>query len=165
MICLCLLFRNFENEDKSTHSYILLLVIHSGIPTLLLSCTMLAAHLKTRLAELIGCSLMLSTLLVVYLSHLTDLFDWNEYTGEAQQYIVLLVFVFASVFTSIDFLWHLLYRQVYFWACAILLIYRRQLKEDHFDGYFCFIFSFILLLCLEMNSYTNHCSKATFFLH
>ena len=55
----------------------LMLVVHMGLPTLLLGLTMLATLFETRFMELAGLSISIPTVTIVYLTYLTEIFLTN----------------------------------------------------------------------------------------
>ena len=103
----------------------MMLVVHIGIPTLLLSATMLATSFNTRYIELAGLSIMLPTATIVCLTYQTEIFETDLVMRGSQNYVFTVFTCISFYFTGIDWLRHMVVRQGFFWIPAIIVIYHR----------------------------------------
>ena len=64
----------FLLSDEESNSVNIMLVVHTSIPTVLLTCVLVAAHYRDCFIEFAGSSVILPTLCIIYLTYFRDVF-------------------------------------------------------------------------------------------
>lgn len=116
-----------------------------------------------RFADLIGLSVMLPSLVIYYVSYLSDEFEMDEKSRNVQVQTVFLLMTVVTHFTAVDYVCHMVQRQIFFWAClGMMILVRYSHKENNI--YSGFSISLVIDLLFEAVLYTNYRAKATLFM-
>lgn len=135
-----------------------------GFPTLFLAFTVYMAYKNQKISELIGLSLMVPSLIIVYLSYLTEKRDdMDTHSRNVQLWLIMWEQFILSNLMSVDYLTHLIQRNVFFWSVMLLIIIERQ-KLDENNIYAALGATLSLNVAFETILYINHRAKAKLFM-
>lgn len=150
-----------ESEEKIYK----LLILYTGTITFTMGLTVFWSIKYPKLAEFIGLSVMVPTLVILYVSYLGgDLIDTESSTRNMQTQVFLLVLFLATNLMSVDYLPHLIIREIYFWGCVSVIVPGRSRFDGENNMVAGFASAFTFCLLFESVLYTNHRAKAVLFM-
>ena len=137
-----------------------------GIPTFFLAFTVFLSYKSIKCAELIGMSIIVPSVIVMFISYMTDeifVMDNRERNVQALLYCVWQIIL--THFMSIDFIPHLIQRQVFWLICnGIVMINPKDKGESNMSPAFIITLGLLFVLSNEAILYFNHKAKAKLFM-
>ena len=125
-----------------------------GIPTFFLAFTVFLSYKSIRCAELIGMSIIVPSVIVMFISYMTDeifVMDNRERNVQALLYCVWQIIL--THFMSIDFIPHLIQRQVFWLICnGIVMINPKDKGESNMSPAFIITLGMVTALVLSGNT-------------
>ena len=137
-----------------------------GIPTLFLAFTVFLSYKSIRCAELIGMSIIAPSVVIMFISYMTDaLFVMDNRERNVQALLYCVYQIILTHFMPIDFLPHLIQRQVFWWVCnGIVMINPLGKGESSMSPAFIISLGSLFILANESILYFNHKAKAKLFM-
>ena len=137
-----------------------------GIPTLFLAFTVFLSYKSIRCAELIGMSIIAPSVIIMFISYMTDaLFVMDNRERNVQALLYCVYQIILTHFMPIDFLPHLIQRQVFWWVCnGIVMINPLGKGESSMSPAFIISLGSLFILANEAILYFNHKAKAKLFM-
>lgn len=151
-------------ENNSATKVLNLLFIHTATITFTMGIALLCSKRWPKVAEFIGLAVLVPTLVIIYVSYLSDLIEMDIATRNMQTYFILLLFFTVTNYMSVDFPMHLIYREIFYWAWFGFVAIKRSELNGENNLFSALGFGIVSSLIFEALLYTNHRAKATLFM-
>lgn len=162
IILLIVLYQK-ESQEEGVTDIFNLLILHTGTITLTMGMTVFSSLKYPKLAECIGVAVMLPTMIILYASNLSDKIEMTTASRTYQTYFMALQFFIVTNYMAVDYVTHLIIREIFFWSWLILVAIKRHEYDGHNIGS-SFAFGILFNLIFESLLYSNHRAKATLFM-
>ena len=152
-------------EDEESNKAITYFCVVQCVPTIFLAFTVLMSYQNEKFAELLSLSIIIPTLIIVFLSYQTESFNLDKDSRNFQLWLLSIESFVLVIIFPIDYLIHLIIRQSFYWLCFIYTMTKRVQYNENVTspaGIICVTFCYVMIL--EFIVYINHKAKAKLFM-